>query len=212
MRTYTVSDDALLGGPRPRIKRVKVNGVPVRLYSLGFLCAVTQLAPVTFRLWQRQSFMPAPVLKLPTAVRWYTAAEITQYNQVLRQHYNGSRDKRALCLALHARHAALQQFFHYRLSPELVAAGQVPADYLALNPKLEQAISQGRTNESNEGGTQQQNPGGAPAGQPSDAHALKIGEVKQGVEQRRPALRHEHGVRKHARGHRQNVRGDGGND
>lgn len=64
---------------------VKIRGFPVWVYSIGFLAGSTGRQPRMLLVYEKNLVLPRPILPSPTACRWYTADEITQYGEIFRR-------------------------------------------------------------------------------------------------------------------------------
>lgn len=66
------------------MKTVMVKGKKLRLYSLSWLARLSEKSPRTFHRWEIEGIFPKPILKLSDACRWYTAAEVNGYSDLVK--------------------------------------------------------------------------------------------------------------------------------
>ena len=68
----------------PRTKTSFLAGHKVKLYSIGWLAYMCDRTRDTIRRWERTNILPAPIFHVSENARWYTAAELMGYSQIIR--------------------------------------------------------------------------------------------------------------------------------
>lgn len=66
------------------MKTVMMNGKKLRLYSLAWLAKLSGKSTRTFHRWEIEGIWPKPLIKLADGVRWYSAAEINGYSELVK--------------------------------------------------------------------------------------------------------------------------------
>jgi DNA-binding transcriptional MerR regulator len=114
-------------GQTPLTKDVVFKNKQIRVYSVGFLCYLTGLARVTIRLWEKKEILPLPILKLVGQWRWYTPLELMEYTNLIRAHYQSSRNLMILRGKLHTARIKIKRLY------DSVDQDSMPDDYAKLS-------------------------------------------------------------------------------
>lgn len=68
---------------KPAIKALMHKGVPIRLYSIGWMLRFCGISKNSYLNYLKRGF-PEPVLKIDPNHRYFTAAELVHYSQVFK--------------------------------------------------------------------------------------------------------------------------------
>ncbi len=69
----------------PQEKSIIYGSHSIKVYSIGFLSYMCNRSQNCIRRWQRTKILPRPIFDLYDGKRWYTAAELIGYTQIVRQ-------------------------------------------------------------------------------------------------------------------------------